>query len=111
MLDVLHYFFEEDYRTPTHESALRLSAVRESVYQSLYDMDYPYAMANDSTNSPSNAFKYDPADFADDEEFDNAQQMSGVKAFNPSARPYTPATEPKYDNPKPFGDILDSPLR
>ncbi len=109
MLDILHYFFEEDYRTVSQDAALRISAVRETLYQSLYETNYPYAIAA-SAGVAQNAYKYDPSDFADDEEFDTTNQLSDVKAFSPAARPYTPANQPVANSPKPFGDILDAPL-
>lgn len=102
MLDVLHVFLEESYSLSTNEHVLRVSAARESIYQNLYEVEYPYA-----ADRPNNASKFsNPEDF--DVEDDESEE---IKIFNPKARkPYVPPTNVNPDSAKPFGSILDAPI-
>jgi hypothetical protein len=107
MLDIIHYYFEEDFNHPSQESALRQSSVRENMYKSLYDVEYLYVIKN-----PQQANKaiYNPED--DYGDVDEPQEIP--KPFNPKSQPaksYVPPTELNPDAVKPFGSILDAPLK
>lgn len=82
MLDVLHFFFEEDSRYSTAEEAEAVSKLRSTVYGVLYGTTYKYA----STSSP------------------------GTSSSSMDVKPYIPPTEFDPDSFQPFGSVLDSPL-
>jgi hypothetical protein len=84
MVDVIHYFFDEDMRYASYESALMHGKLREQVYGSLYEKHYKYAV-KDSTDSSSST--------AD----------GGIK-------PYVPPTEFNPESSSPFGSALDAPI-
>ncbi len=86
MLDVVHYFFEQDSRFTTAEEAESLSALRSRVYESLYDRPYNYAVSS-SRNK-------------------NSQNFGG----DGELKPYIPPTDFDADSPLPFGDVLDAPI-
>lgn len=87
MLDVVHYFFEQDSRFTTAEEAEALSALRTRVYGSLYETPYNYAL------KPSRSRGAETASYDDG-----------------ALKPYIPPTEFDADSPMPFGDILDAPI-
>lgn len=102
MLDVLHFYFEEDFGHPSAESAARNSLMRETLYTSLYEMEYKYKIESPGESKPKT--------YEDYEDADDAEDYSDINVFSPSTRPYVAPTEMKNDEKKPFGDILDSPL-
>jgi hypothetical protein len=51
MLDVLHYYFEEDSRYSTAEEAEAVSDMRLSLYRQMYDVQYKYAVKTKSSSS------------------------------------------------------------
>ena len=103
MLDVLHYYFEEDYMSVSLEESQRTSAVRETVYQNMYGREYPYALGNGEA-------KTSQYDFGDPEDEDYEDDLADIDPFKPAAKPYTPATKVNPEAAKPFGNILDAPL-
>lgn len=105
MLDVLHYYFEEDtfYPTPQHQEAR--SATREHVYGVLYGTSYVYALK-----------KQKPGEFIDYSlpEYDPEDDVAPINQFSvrdTPAKPFVPATEFNEDSVLPFGNNLDAPLR
>ena len=100
MLDVLHYYMEEDYMASTAEEMERHSKVRSAMYEQLYNTTYKYATTQ--TQSAGQRQYIDPDDMNDD--------LSDVVALNPTAKPYTPPTEFNPESPDPFGGVLDTPL-
>lgn len=84
MVDVIHYFFDEDMRYASYESALMHSKLREQIYGSLYEKHYKYPIKDSAGSSASSA---------DD----------GVK-------PYVPPTEFNPESSNPFGSTLDAPI-
>lgn len=107
MLDIIHYYFEEDFYHPTEESALRKSALREALYTSLYDTEYAYAIKSENSK---NTELYDS-----ENEYETLYEPEeSIKPFNPKAepkKPYVPPTELNPDAAEPFGSILDAPLK
>lgn len=85
MLDVIHYYFDEDMRYGSVEASHLHSNVREQLYGSLYGYDYRYGVGKNRTAG------------ADGTE-------------NLTVKPYIPATEFDPDSSNPFGGILDSPI-
>lgn len=51
MLDVIHVFFEEDMLPSWEQGAQVKSAVRKSIYSSMYGTEYKYVLETERTNS------------------------------------------------------------
>lgn len=101
MLDVFHYFFEEDALwSSTAEHAEAKDAVRTEVYSGLYSRTYNYAAAK------SRQIDFDNIDAPLD---DMPIPVDPFERSN-SVKPYTPATDFNPDAQRPFGQILDAPL-
>lgn len=84
MVDVIHYFFDEDMRYASYESALMHGKLREQVFGSLYEKQYRYAM-KDSTDT-------------------------GASSVEDGIKPYVPPTEFNPESSSPFGKVLDAPI-
>ena len=82
MLDVIHFFFEEDYRFVSQEHAVISSRARTKLYKVLYDKTYSYGVA-------------------EDDDFDSSN--TGVK-------PYMEPTDFDPESSTPFGQTLDQPF-
>ena len=88
MLDVVHFFFEEDSRFSTAEEAEGVSALRTSVYKDLYGVTYKYASTKrKNTNS-------------------NEDYYSDLE----QTKPYMPPTEFDPTTANPYGSLLDAPI-
>jgi hypothetical protein len=88
MLDVVHYFFEEDSRYKSAEEAETVSAVRSSLYGNMYGTYYKYAVKSKNTRStPSDTYS-DPNEL----------------------KPYIPPTQFDANSANPFGSVLDAPI-
>lgn len=99
MLDVLHYYFEDDIRYASAETAEAVTSYRTQLYL-LYGKTYKYGT---SASSSSNR-NYVPKGASDDLNLDDLPgSTSGVK-------PYIPPTEFNPDSFLPFGSTLESPL-
>ncbi len=88
MLDVLHYFFEEDSKYSSIEEAESVSALRTTIYGELYGTTYKYKMK--SRNNPGNS----TSEYSDPNEL----------------KPYIPPTEFNPESSNPFGSVLDAPI-
>lgn len=86
MLDVIHYFFEEDSRYASAEEAESLSQTRTTLYAVLYGTTYKYPIKISKTDASS---------------------MSGSAG---GTKPYMAPTQFDADSAMPFGNLLDSPL-
>lgn len=105
MLDVLHYYFEEDFHQDSAEASARKSALRDTVYETLYEDTYKYSV---DTKTASTYKNFDPEDY----ETEDAEEMIVPEPFKPSKpKAYTPPTEMTSNKAAPFGSILDAPLR
>lgn len=94
MLDVIHFYFEEDNRYASGEEAEALSAMRTSLYE-MYGDRYKY-----SIKSSRKTKKYSDNDNLDfPEPFDTKQ-----------VKPYMPPTEFNPNSSNPFGEVLEAPL-
>lgn len=92
MLDIVHFFFEEDSRYRSQEEVESVSAVRSQIYETLYGTTYRYKVKSNSSNrNNSNA----AMDFSDPDE----------------VKPYIPPTEFDPGSSNPFGKVLEAPLR
>lgn len=88
MLDVTHFFFEEDYRYRSQEEVQAVSAIRTQVYESLYGVSYPYKVNSSSTT------RSDSSEVGDVE----------------SVKPYIPPTDFDPESSNPFGRTLEPPI-
>jgi hypothetical protein len=82
MLDVLHFFFEEDLNYSTGEQAEAVSKIREMIYRDMYGTIYKYAYKDSSNKTKS----FDEDDFG----------LDDVTPYDPTSKqvkPYFPATE------------------
>lgn len=103
MLDVLHYFFEDDINFSTVEQADAREKTRHNIYEDLYDSAYKYG---------SNKSVADMAygDTPSTQDFDAPRDE--VQPFNPAVKPkpYKAPTKFDPDSAVPFGSALDAPL-
>lgn len=108
MLDVIHYFFEDDLNYSTPEQAEARDKMRTSLYGQLYHTTYKYATG---ANSSSNASM--PKDFTPEDEIVpiNLQERK-VDSFAPATppKPYIAPTNMNPDSSRPFGNVLDGPV-
>lgn len=119
LVDVLHYYFEEDL---THSSELQANSrtvTRENIYKNLYDTEYKYGYLNNvsSNGTDNNVVKLDNASgVSTPVEFDTEPEdnLSDIKPFSPKKRkevkPYVPPTQFDGASEVPFGNILDAPI-
>lgn len=102
MLDVIHYYFEQDHRYSTFEEASFKDQFRSSIFKNLYNSDYGFGMTNDSTS-----------DYSSDIDEHISEKPEIIEPFNPRAKNVKGFIEPTNFNEnsvKPFGSILDEPL-
>lgn len=88
MLDVLHFFFEEDSRYSSAEEAEAVSAVRSSLYERLYKTTYKYKFTKSKSSAKMNQSFSDPDE----------------------VKPYIPPTDFNPNSLSPFGETLDAPI-
>ncbi len=98
MVDVLHYYFEEDLNIVSQEQVAAKSESRSVIYRTLYGTTYKYRIdaGIKSSNNASSSPSYDD-----------------LVPFDPSnnvTKPYVPPTEFDPDAATPFGRTLDAPL-
>lgn len=94
MLDVLHYFFEEDSHFVSEAQADTRNNLRVSMYQTMYKKPYAYATSRSNKARSYNA------------EGDIDEQLIPV---NQELKPFVPATDFDPESTNPFGSLLDSP--
>lgn len=101
LLDVLHYFFEEDSaRLSTAEQSEAVSDLRTSLYRS-YNISYKYATKKSSSGQTYGGHAYVSDDNSD---------LTPLDPMNQETKPFVPATEFNPDSSNPFGSVLDAPL-
>lgn len=108
MLDVLHYFFEDDMNYASAEQADARDRSREIIYKDFYSSRYAYS--NTQARS-GNSFSADGQGVLKD--FDAVDDEKPIEAFDPMKKPpkpFVPATQVNAASPKPFGSVLDEPL-
>lgn len=90
MLDVIHFFFEEDHRYHTAEEAKGTDSMRSALYETMYKTKFKY-----STSGSSNT----------------ADNTSGFAYSSNETKPYIPPTEFDPEVGLQFGRNLEAPLR
>jgi hypothetical protein len=105
MLDVLHYFFEDDLNYSTPEQAEARDKMRSSLYGQLYNTTYKYSSG---AGSSAKARNFD----LDDEIKPVELKERKIDSFNPAVppKPYVAPTPVNVNSAKPFGSVLDAPL-
>lgn len=86
MLDVVHYFFEEDARYSSAEEAEAVTRMRSQIYSGLYGTTYKYAVKT------------------------NVSPGASGSVDDMALKPYVPPTEVDIDSPMPYGSVLDAPI-
>jgi hypothetical protein len=101
LVDVLHYYFEEDANVSSGEQAEARDAMRTTIYRDLYGKTYRYGSSKSQTT--------DFSDLDDPMGGDMPMPMDPMqKTF--SSKPFVPATDFEEGAYKPFGNVLDAPL-
>lgn len=101
MLDVIHYFFEDDLRFTSGEEYEASNSVRSYIYENMYDR--PYRYKGDSIRSQTKGGR----SYVDkNASWDNLPDEFGPK----ESKPFIPPTQVNADAYLPFGDALDAPL-
>lgn len=110
LLDVLHYFMEEDMDYTSGEQLEGQSSLRSRLYRNLYDTEYPYATAKTKNNNIVE-LEFGPENDA----VEPANELDDIKPFNPRAasprKAYVPPTTFDGGAELPFGSTLDAPLQ
>jgi hypothetical protein len=99
MLDVIHYFYEEDLNYASVEQAKMSEARRVTLFKELYKQEYKYASTSAADRTA--------ASFAGQYDFDDPVPFDPTNA---PTKPYVPPTEMDADAMDPFGGVLDAPV-
>lgn len=105
MLDVIHYFFDQDINYASGEQAEAHSQVRSAMYKDLYNIEYKYGVSSKNSNKYSSTTYV--ADF--DLEEEELKPVDPVKKAR-EVKPYVAPTTVDVDGKRPFGSMLDAPL-
>lgn len=106
MLDVLHFFFEEDFKFVSQEDSISRDELRKNMYKEMYGAEYLYALKRDFDEDGVKDFDSMPMD-------EMPAEMEVINPFNPRERevkPFVEATQINEDQFNPFGSLLDDPL-
>jgi hypothetical protein len=109
MLDVVHYFLEEDFSASSSEQADARSRMRITLYKSLYDQEYKYAMSKSRTHDFDTTVG-PPVNDAYATEAPEEPVVPFDPTRNNTSKGYMEPTPLKEDSSQPFGKILDSPM-
>jgi len=110
MLDVLHYFFEDDLFYSSVEQADGRDRSRIAIYQDFYQTSYAYAANKNSNAGGQGVYKN-----FDDLEFISEDEEEKIVPFDPiqkqkAAKPFIRPTQVNAAADQPFGDMLDGPI-
>ena len=103
MLDVLHYFMEEDFRYKSAEEYEGVNSVRTHIYEVLYGTTYKFK-GESIRSSQSGGRKYINTTAG------GADIPMDLPSDTQERKPYIPPTDMNPESSLPFGDVLDSPL-
>lgn len=109
MLDVIHYFFEDDANYSTAEQAKARTGMRTQIYENLYNTTYKYGGDEDTSSTEGGVPP--TRDFGSIDEDEILDPINPFAKKSKSVAPYTPPTQLREDDVNPFGDVLDAPLR
>lgn len=113
MLDVLHYFLEQDLVEADSMQHPTKNAHRSRIYREFYGVTYKYDhQSEDYEETTASGYVGSPTQI--DPDFDVSSELNSVRAFNPRenpAKPYVPPTEFDGASAAPFGNLLDAPMK
>lgn len=110
LLDVLHFFFEEDVGSlTTAEQADAREKTRTQLYASLYSKTYAYASTKNSTSYIDNSVVLPAEDDVEDNEMPTPLDPA-ARSASAFTKPYVPPTRMNSNPQRPFGTTLDGPL-
>jgi hypothetical protein len=101
MLDVLHYFFEDDLNFSTPEQAEAREKTRSSIYQELYNSTYKYA---------SNGKDFIGEGVDEPEDDSGEEEEINPFTVKEKAKSFIKPTEFNPEAENPFGKLLDGPM-
>ena len=110
MLDVLHYFFEEDLFYSSAEQAEGRDRSRVAIYEDFYKSSYAY-----STQTTSNASGFNMSKNFDNFDLIPEKEEEKIVPFDPlqkqkALKPFIKPTVVNAAADQPFGDMLDGPI-
>jgi hypothetical protein len=108
MLDVIHYFFEEDYRYTSTDQADFKDNFRDVIYKNLYNVEYTYK----TKNSQDQDAQYKDFD-EQPQDSENSVEEEPLEPFSPRKKQIKNFIEPSLPtehSTRPFGLILDEPI-
>jgi hypothetical protein len=110
MLDVLHYFFEEDLFYSSAEQAEGRDRSRVAIYEDFYNSSYAYSVSSTSTAGGQGVTRN-----FDDYEFISEEEEEKIVPFDPlqkqkALKPFIKPTTVNAAADQPFGDMLDGPI-
>lgn len=109
MLDVLHYYFEEDIDYESEDRAEARSRLRSRVYEEMYGRPYKYAR-----KSQREATEYPEEELASDSDWLSEAEEREITPFQPKKKPtipYSPPSNVDIGSELPFGSALDAPMQ
>ena len=110
LLDVLHFFFEDDVASmTTAEQSDARDKTRSQLYHSLYSKRYAYASAKNSVNYIDDSVVLPAEDDVEDNKMP-APLDPAARSASAFTKPYVPPTRMNSNPQRPFGTTLDGPL-
>jgi hypothetical protein len=104
MLDVIHYFLEEDLLNQPFDGSEAKSKMRESLYRSMYERDYRYKVSSDNQG-----YNYSTASGVPSDAYAGTDVENPLDLPKKQTKPYVPPTNFDEDSLLPFGKLLDPP--
>ena len=107
MLDIVHYFFEEDNTYSTPEGVESRSKLRTLLYGKLYNKEYkfPYTSSETGYNYSTDIGEPELAPPGNSSDTEDAPP----KPDKGPTKPFVPTTDSNSDSPLPFGKLVDPP--
>lgn len=96
MLDVLHYYMEEDFMVNSAEQAEARDKARAVLYKLIYDKEFKLGQNKNYSKPTASGFEEDV--------------LVPVDPTKEPTKSYIPPTDFNPDLVKPFGDKLDAPF-
>lgn len=104
MLDVVHFFMEEDLLGPSGEFLEAKSKVRETLYRHFYEEEYKYKV-----KSQNSGYNYSTANGVPSDGYFGTDVDNPLNEPVQATKPYVPPTNFDEDSLLPFGQLLDPP--
>jgi len=104
MLDVIHFYFEEDLMADSKEEIENKNRVRSIVYRDFYQETYKYG---NSTSGESYNYSTASDGYLGEEK---EEEDTIDKPIKQPTKPYSPPTDFDPNSSKPFGKAVEPPL-